>query len=144
VPDSDYPYLTVLFRLSIGTEKVVSCSECTGLSLETTTEDYHEGGENRFSYKFPSVGQPPNLVLKRGIATSTTLWDWFEEYLETGIVKPRDGIVELLGPDTKGVRTWSFQGGYPIKWTGPDLNGAAPGVAFETLEIVHQGIRIKT
>jgi hypothetical protein len=38
---------------------------------------------------------------------------------------------------------WAFTRGYPINWTGPELNALAPGVAFETLELVHRGLRAK-
>lgn len=139
------PFLNVHFRLSVGEQALVDCSECTGLSLEVTTEDYHEGGENDFVHKLPSVGSVPNLVLKRGITLSSDLWAWFAQYLDEGKVEPRDGQVELLtieDADTKAVRVWKFTGGYPVKWTGPELNSLSAGVAFETLELVHRGLRL--
>lgn len=142
------PYLNLQFRMSVGGQPMVDCSECSGLSLEVGTEDYHEGGENRFVHKFPSAGQPPNLVLKRGMTRSSALWDWFEEYLETGEIRPQDGQIELMAAEEPGeanpVRVWAFTKGYPIKWTGPELNALSPGVAFETLELAHRGLRIKT
>lgn len=141
-----YPNLNVLFRLQVGNDTLADCSECTGLSLEVGTEEYHEGGENRFVWKLPTNGQVPNLVLKRGIATSTLLWDWFQTYLETETIDLRDGSVSLLAstdPNAKPARVWSFEQGFPVKWTGPDLNSISAGVAFETLEIVHRGVRLK-
>lgn len=140
-----YPYLTVRFRLSVGEEALVDCSECTGLSMEVTTEDYHEGGQNDFVHKLPTAGSVPNLVLKRGITKSSELWTWFAQYLDEGTVTPKDGQVELLshedGEDA-AVRVWKFTAGYPVKWTGPELNAMSAGVAFETLELVHRGIRL--
>ena len=144
-----YPYLNLRFRLNVGSVPFGEFSECTGLSLDVTTEDYHEGGENRFLHKLPTAGQPPNLVLKRGMTSSMDLWDWFVGYLESGAVDPRDGQVELMGrpqPDStedEPVCVWAFTRGYPIKWSGPELNALSPGVAFETLEIVHRGLRTK-
>jgi phage tail-like protein len=145
--EAPYPYLNFLFRLTLQGTEVAACSECTGLSLEVGTEDYHEGGENRFVWKFPVGGQVPNLVLKRGlIRDATELSTWFEHYLEVGTVELRDGQVALLSstaPNAKAARVWAFTHGYPVKWTGPDLNAIQAGVAFETLEIVHQGVRLK-
>jgi phage tail-like protein len=142
-----YPYLNFHFRLTLGTSEVLACSECTGLSLEVGTEDYHEGGENRFTWKLPVAGQVPNLVLKRGIiGDATELSTWFERYLEEGTVEFRDGEVALLAStdkNKKAARVWAFEKGFPVKWTGPDLNAVQAGVAFETLEIVHQGLRLK-
>jgi phage tail-like protein len=145
----EYPYLNLRFRLSVDGKELVACSECTGLSLEATTEDYHEGGENRFVHRFPSTGQVPNLVLKRGMTKNGELWDWFVKYLETGKVEPKDGQVELMSSpspedkEAKPVRVWAFTRGFPIKWTGPELNALSPAVAFETLELVHRGVRVK-
>ena len=144
-----YPFLNLRFRLSVGGKPFGDFSECTGLSLDVGTEDYHEGGENRFVHKLPTIGQPPNLVLKRGLTSSMDLWDWFVSYVESGHVDPRDGQVELLGrpdpdaTDDEPVHVWAFTRGYPIKWTGPELNALTPGVAFETLELVHRGLRAK-
>lgn len=145
----EYPFLNLRFRLSVDGRELVSFSECTGLSLEATTEDYHEGGENRFVHRFPASGQVPNLVLKRGMTKSGELWDWFVHYLETGEVTPKDGQVELLAAtastdkEAKPVRVWAFTRGFPVKWTGPELNALSPGIAFETLELVHRGVRVK-
>jgi phage tail-like protein len=140
----NYPYLNLQFRLTVGDEVMGEFSECTGLSLELTTEDFHEGGENRFVHRFPAVGQIPNLVLKRGISTSNALWEWLSRYVERGEVDVRDGQVELLGledDELKPVRAWAFTRGYPVKWTGPELNALSPSIAFETLELVHRGVR---
>jgi phage tail-like protein len=149
VAGTDYPYLNLRFRLIVDGRELVACSECTGLSLETTTEDYHEGGENRFVHRFPSAGQTPNLVFKRGMTKSGELWDWFVQYLEEGKVVPKDGQVELLSAtapgerEAKPVRVWAFTRGFPIKWTGPELNALSANIAFETLELVHRGVRVK-
>ena len=144
--ESVYPYLSLQFQLKIGDTPLSAFSECTGLAAEATTEDYHEGGENRFVHKFPSVGGSPNLVLKRGITSSNDLWKWFVQYLEEGKVEPKDGQVELLRAEDgelKAVQVWAFTRGYPIKWTGPELNAVSGSIAFETVELVHRGLRMK-
>lgn len=147
MPDQQaYPFLNLLFEIKVEDELLATFSECTGLSLEVSTEDYHEGGENRFVHKLPTVPQPPNLVLKRGMTEGSDLWDWFVAFPELGEVEPKDGEVllqSLEGGERQNVRAWSFSGGYPVKWTGPDLNAQSPGVAFESVEIVHRGIRVR-
>ena len=146
VPAPTYPYLNLRFRLSVDGAPFGEFSECTGLSLDVGTEDYHEGGENRFVHKLPTVGQPPALVLKRGITSSMDLWDWFDDYVETGTVSPRDGQVELMGrpsedsTDDEPVAVWAFTRGYPVKWTGPELNAVGNEVAVETLVLAHEGV----
>ena len=138
------PYLNLLFRLDVGEKAFADFSECTGLASEVGTEEYHEGGENGFVHRVPTAGQPPPLVLKRGMTASRALWDWFAEYLDNGEVTLRSGTVKLFDSadrDGRPVKAWSFTGGYPAKWTGPELNAGSAAVAFEALEIVHRGIR---
>ena len=137
-----YPYVTVRFCLEIDGAPWCDFAECSGLSMETATEEFAEGGENRFAYRFPTRGQVPNLVLKRGMTASRSLWDWYYAFIASAnaVVTPKNGTIKLLGVGDDILRAWSFRRAYPVKWTGPDLNAASPGVAFETLELVHLGI----
>ncbi len=138
------PFLNASFQLVIDGIPLGNFAECTGLSAEAGVEEYAEGGENRFAHKFPARQSYPNLVLKRGADVSTHLWEWFETWHETGQVAPRDGLILLIS-SVDGVpapvKAWAFRGGWPVKMIGPDLNALSPGVALESIEIVHRGIR---
>ncbi|MFF0204631.1 phage tail protein [Streptomyces sp. NPDC005017] len=142
-----HPYTTAFFRLRIDGLTMADFSECTGLAAETGVEEYAEGGENRFTHRFPSRGSAPSLVLKRGATADRGLWDWYSEYGRLGRVGPRDGQVQLLGMvDGKPapVRVWSFRRGWPVKIAGPDLDAMSVGVAVESVEIAHQGLTLVT
>jgi phage tail-like protein len=139
----DWPYLNAHFRLLINGVLLADFSECSGLAGELGTEDYLEGGENRFAHRFPVRASFPNLVLKRGMTSSSALWAWFNEYAALGRITPRDGQVHLLasvGGDLQPVKVWTFRRGYPVKMTGPDLNAQSPAVAIESVEVVHHGL----
>ena len=113
-------------------------SECSGLEGTLQVEEYSEGGENRFVHKFPTRMTYSNIILKRGITFSHELWRWHFDYAN-GKGKRLDGLITLLDESKKSVRTWAFQKGLPLKWTGPTLNATQSQVAIETLEIMHQG-----
>lgn len=139
----DWPRLNAHFRLLIDGLPLADFSECSGLAGELGTEDYLEGGENRFAHRFPVRASFPNLVLKRGTTQSIALWAWYYEYLALGKVAPRDGQIHLLAwenDDIRPVRVWAFHRGYPVKMTGPDLNAQSPAVAIESVEVVHHGL----
>lgn len=143
VGEIERPHLSAHFRLSIVGLAMADFSECKGLAAEVGTEEYLEGGENRFAHRFPSRHSSPNLVLNRGIASSSALWDWYAESVATARVKPRDGQVELLSwidGELGPVRVWSFRRGFPVKITGPDLNAMTSAIAIESLEIAHHGL----
>ncbi len=138
------PQLGAFFRLSITGVDAVNFSECVGLSSEMGTEEYPEGGENRFVHRFPVRGSSPNLVLSRGVASSDALWTWYAQHL-TGYVLPRDGQIELLTKDDdsgRPARVWAFRRGYPVKIAGPDLNAMTSAIAIESIEIAHHGISL--
>jgi phage tail-like protein len=140
-----WPHLNAHFQLLIDGLNIGDFSECTGLAGDLGTEDYLEGGENRFAHRFPVRASYPNLVLKRGLSDTVALWSWYFEYVESGRVAPRDGQVHLMAWSTvdntlKPVRVWAFRRGYPVKMTGPDLNAQSPAVAIESVEVVHHGL----
>ena len=49
----------------------------SGLSVEYDTEEYKEGGENRFTHKLPVRTKYSDLVLKRGLLTGSAVTGWF-------------------------------------------------------------------
>jgi phage tail-like protein len=36
---------------------------------------------------------------------------------------------------------WIFDGAFPVKWTGSDLDAAASPVLVESVELVHRGFK---
>jgi len=48
-------------------------SEASGLNVEIPTEEFAEGGENRFTQKYPLRPKYAELILKRGLLKSSTI-----------------------------------------------------------------------
>ena len=42
------------------------------------------------------------------------------------------------------VATWTFTGAFPVKYTGPTLDTHSSLLAFETIELTHQGLERMT
>ena len=113
-------------------------AHCHGLAVEYEIEEYAEGGQNAFVHKLRGRMRYPNLVLSRGITHETGLMDWFQKTQSAG---QRGNIsVSLLGPDGSPVRSWGFEGAFPVRWEGPILNARSHTAATETLEIAHRGM----
>jgi phage tail-like protein len=114
--------------------------ECSGIAVEVETKDYNEGGNNEFTHKLVTRFKYPNVVLKRGVTHEDNLLKWF---LQTrNRAQQIEMSISLMGPGGTEVRTWSFVNAYPVKWTGPTLNAGSSQIATETLEIVHQGLKV--
>jgi phage tail-like protein len=118
---------------------VIGFSECTGLEMQLEVHELNQGGGNDGTLKFPTRIRPSTLVLKRGLTTDTTLWDWFYSYVQ-GYGKRRDGTITINDAAQNQVTVWGFRRGLPAKYSGPQFNAGHSAVAVETLEIAHEGL----
>ena len=116
-------------------------NECSGLEMTLETEDYMEGGVNHVVHKLPTRVKWGKLVLKKGLLTSSALWDWIYGFAEGKVVR-KDGVITLLDEKGEAHTVWQFKRGLPVKYGGPSLNAQQNAVAFETIEIEHEGLRL--
>ena len=124
--------------------------EVSGLSVSVDEFPITEGGQNQYTYRLPGRMTWPNLVLKRGITNSDVLLPWIMEVSGDGLGTKSNKIstatLALSLMDSKGIalRTWSFVGAWPLKWTGPQFAvNSGDSVAQEELEIVHHGFKVQ-
>lgn len=156
------PFCAFRFRLSLGNIEVAGFSECTGLELETRVFEYREGGRNGSSLKFPEATAAKNVVLKQGISLSWELYDWYvdisEGRFQHGNQRPsaheppnhaadnaqqdsaRKISIAIIDDAGEVTKEWRLKRAFPIKWTGPDFKATDSSVAFETIELAHEGL----
>jgi phage tail-like protein len=134
------PFVAFRFELKLDDLSVGAFSECTGIQLETETQDYNEGGVNDHVHKFPTRTKQSNITLKRGIV-DRVMWDWYFDLYRNGIVRTRNCTITVYDPSGKDeVMVWQFNNAFPCKWQGPDLNASQNNVAVETVDLCHQGL----
>lgn len=109
----------------------------SGLSVDIETEEFAEGGENRFKHKFPVRTKFPNLILKRGMVTSSKLIDWCRDAIESFQFQPVDLTVKLLNEKHEPLVTWNIVHAYPVKWSVSDLNAEESKLTVETIELAY-------
>ncbi|MFX3632990.1 MAG: phage tail protein [Candidatus Pristimantibacillus sp.] len=119
---------------------VAGFSEVSGLEAETEIEEYREGGMNGFVHRLPKGIKYPNIVLKRGMTQAATLWAWYETSLN-GAIQRKNGAIVLQSNDGAEFGRWNFTNAYPVKWSGPQLNANSSDLAFESIEIAHNGLK---
>lgn len=132
------PYRNYRFTVEIDSLIVGGFSEVTGLERELETEDYNEGGVNGYTHSLPSRMTQPNLTLKRGLTDSATFWSWIQD-VKRGVIERKNGRVLVMDSVGQEVWGWEFRDAYPVKWTGPELRADQGSVAFETVELTHNG-----
>lgn len=112
--------------------------EVSGLSVELEEETHNEGGENRFIHKFPVRARYPNLVLKRGLLTSSKVRVWCEAAIQDLDIEPVTVWVTLLNDAHEPLQTYTFTNAWPKKWSISDLNAESSAVVVESLELAYQ------
>jgi phage tail-like protein len=124
-------------------------TEVSGLEVEVEVEELEEGGENSFVHKLPGRMKWPNIMLKRGITQNDSLLTWLskssgEQFSASGNKLSRStAAITLLGPSATRLRSWEFNGAFPVKWSGPTFAASSTDMAMEELEIAHHGFRAK-
>lgn len=134
------PYRSFRFRIELDGIAVAHFSEVSGLQAETETEPYEEGGVNDFVHQLPKRTKYLHITLKRGITDADALWAWHQDVV-SGKFKRRNGSIVLLSEAGEDTWRWNFTNAYPVKWTGPELRAENATVAFESIELAHNGIR---
>lgn len=135
------PYGRFNFRLEIDGVVKAGFSEVSGLTTETSVIEYREGNERATPRKIPGLTKYSNLVLKRGVTSDKSLWNWRKAVID-GKVQRASGSVVLLDGSQQEVVRWNFREGWPCKWEGPALDAKSNDVAIETLEIAHEGLEL--
>ena len=134
------PYTAFNFFVEIEGLLVGGFSEVTGLQVQIDVEEYQEGGRNDFTHQLRGVTQyPQKLTLKHGLTDIESMWSWFQDVAE-GNIERKNGSIYLLDRQRLPAMWWDFLKAYPVKWSGPELRADSSALAFESIELVHQGI----
>jgi phage tail-like protein len=76
------------------------------------------------------------VVLRRGLTTSTELYDW-RRMIASGKDDRRDVTIrQLSAPGGAVVNAWRLIGAWPRRWSGPAFDAMSNGVAYEELELM--------
>jgi phage tail-like protein len=135
------PYINSRFHVEIQGIQEAFFRECSGLEAETEVLSYEEGGMNDHPHKLPGRTKFPNVSLKRGMTDSKTLWEWYSKVIDGKIERKNVSIV-LYDQQGSEVKRWSFERAYPTKWVGPGIKSDENAIAIETLEMVHEGMKL--
>lgn len=121
--------------------------EVQGLEITVDVVRYAEGGANGYVHQLPGRVQWPNLVLRAGLTKGDNLFKWIKACSGEGLdandkkLARRTGALTVLGPKLERVRTWEFDGAFPVRWIGPSFAVDERATPVEEIEIAHHGFR---
>ena len=123
----------------------LKCSSVSGLGSQIDTEEYIEGGENRFSYKLPKGTKCDNLKLTWALSTDNEqLLDWVNKAVKDLDITTKCLYVSLLNEEHKPVKWWEVYNAYPVKVSVSDFDASKNEIVIETLELAYQYIERHT
>lgn len=117
--------------------------EVSGLSMELEEESYNEGGENRYVQKFPVRARYSDLVMKRGLLTSSAVRAWCESAIQDMDIQPATVWVTLLNDLHEPLQTYTIVNAWPKKWSISDFNAESSDLVIESLELAYQFYKIQ-
>lgn len=136
-------HFRVEFDVPGATDRDMRFRDVSGLTMELEEFSYNEGGENRFSHKFPVRGRYPDLVLKRGLLVDSGLRSWIMNAVDNLIVAPATVWVTLLNAEHQPLQSYSVFGAWPKKWVISDFGAEASEIVIETLELSYKYFRVE-
>ena len=135
-------HFSVSFKKGSSSASESQFQSVSGLSVDIDTEEYAEGGENRFKHKLPVKTRYPNLVLKRGLFIQSDLIDWCKDAIENFKFERRDVTVILLNEQHTPLMTWEISGSFPVKWNVDDFNATESKLVIETIELSYNYFKV--
>lgn len=115
--------------------------EVSGLDVIIDMTEYCEGG-SLTPRKLPGACRYSNLLLRRGVTASKTFVNWVQNAANRE-VKRMGGKIALCKRDGSPIIEWTFENGWPCRYEGPRLSSLQGGLAFECVEIAHEGLKMQ-
>ncbi|MCG6901991.1 MAG: phage tail protein [Rhodobacter sp.] len=135
-------HFLVEFDLPDAGEQDIRFREVSGLTMELEQETYSEGGENRFTHKFPVRASYPDLTLKRGMMSNSVVAAWIRDAVQNFVISPTTVWVKLLNDAHEPLETYTFVNVWPKKWVVSDFNAETSDYVVETLELAYNYFRV--
>jgi phage tail-like protein len=128
------------FKVSVPGLTIGTFRNCNGLSMEFDVFEWAEGGNNEFVHHLPGRMRYPYLTLTSGLTDDVALQQWFWKTREQAELK--EVTIQLQTQDGGTKRAWTFADAFPVRWTGPSIAADGSGLATESLEIAHSGLKM--
>ena len=145
-PKKNYPLPKFHFQVEWGEDRF-GFTEVSGLDFETEVIEYREGNSVIYNKtKQPGLTKYANISLKRGTFLGDfkyfELWKKTMMFQEGAAQYRRDITIKLLDEEHKPIITWALSKAWPSKVQSTNLKADANEVAIESMDLVHEGLRI--
>lgn len=133
------PYRNFRFKVEVAGLSAGGFSEVTGFDATFDVVEYREGDYEITPMKLPGLMKYGNITLKQGVADNTVIYDWLIRTYN-GDIELKTITITLVKEDGSDGPQWQVINAWPVKYTAPDFNATSSEVAFESIELAHEGL----
>ena len=144
----DRPYSQFNFLVDLGGGDVdgpdAGFQECSPIVSEVAVVEYRNGNDKENTvHKLTGLSKVADVVLRRGLIGSVTLFQWFNEIRNGGDGR-RTVRIQLLNEDhTDPVITWTLLNARIVKWAAGPLNAKGSDVAIEEIVLAYERLEVE-
>jgi phage tail-like protein len=135
----EYPpvgfHFSVVFELFPQLPNDFRFQSVEGLTVDVETEDFKEGGENRFVHKLPKRTKYHDIVLKRGMFLGSGIVLWCRNAIESFNFQPTNVIITLLNEDHAPLAAWYVVNAFPVSWSVSDFTAEQNKLVIESIKL---------
>lgn len=126
------------FSIEIDKATITGITEVSGLAMEIDVVDYTQNtaAGQQLSKKRPGVVKYTELTIKRPLSADKALWDWAKSIRDGSPAFRSAGAVVLYNIANAEVGRWTFQNGWPSKWSASDLDVGTNDPMMEEVTLV--------
>jgi phage tail-like protein len=143
--DRPYPGFNFLVDLGIGDGPEAGFSEVVFPEFALDVIEYRSGNAKENGViKLTGLERYGNVVLKRGVAGSLNLYQWWNQARNGDYTAARNVVIHLQNEDHSAVvLTWKLLRARPVKLLYAGLRAAGQELAVEHLELAFERIEME-
>ncbi|MBC7849291.1 MAG: phage tail protein [Chitinophagaceae bacterium] len=139
---AQYPIPKFHFLVEWGGARI-GFTEVSGLEVSTEVIEYREGSSPEYhKIKMPGMQKQSNITMKRGtFKGDNEFFEWWNT-VALNTIERRNITISLLNENHEPVVVWQAKNAWPSKVQSTDLKADGNEVAIESIELVHEGLKI--
>jgi phage tail-like protein len=138
-----WPMPKFFFKVTWGGNEI-AFQEVSGLDVQSEEIKYRHGNSKDFSViKMPGMRKYGNVTMKKGVFKGDNKFFLWLDSIKMNTIKRVPVVISLLDQAEKEVMVWTLNNAWPTKISSTDLKSEGNEVAIETIEIVHEGLKIE-
>ncbi len=136
-----YPYKKYNYTVVIGNLTQAGFSEVSAANTEVQPIEYREGNDKRMTVgKLSGLVKYSNVTLKWGSSSNKEFTDWVAGCAD-GKTERKEVKIQLMDDtNTQVLAEWKLADAWPTRYTAPDFKATDNEVAYESIELCHEGL----